>query len=329
LNPCLTWLQIVAFVVTTAMGSPQGSHAHSPRASFSLSITAKEHKVQAGSGVRVKLIMKNTSAREINLDFEPYKGFFDCYFQVFDQAGLPVPPTKYSHYACLEAGFLPWSTTCCPGISLAPGQSVEPELHLTRLFDLTRPGKYSILAAQVDMETHSIVKSNTVSITVIGPAPPPAPFSLAISVKEHTVKAGSEVPMQIVLTNTSADQIAIRGGEPPDAGKRDGYILDVRNAAGEFVPNTAYLNFQPFKAYLFLPGEANFFDRSFHGLKPGETLTNEVILDKLFDLSQPGKYTIQARRADENSKAVAKSNIIKVTVKKSASSEMPGSQVKR
>ena len=49
---------------------------------------------------------------------------------------------------------------------------------------------------------------------------------------------------------------------------------------------------------------------------PGEALKIDFEIDKAYDLSKPGAYTIQLLRMDEATKRVAKSNIITVTVTK-------------
>jgi hypothetical protein len=49
-------------------------------------------------------------------------------------------------------------------------------------------------------------------------------------------------------------------------------------------------------------------------LLPGKTITEEIIVNKLFDLSTPGTYTVQVRRMDNETKTLVISNTIKVTV---------------
>jgi hypothetical protein len=57
-------------------------------------------------------------------------------------------------------------------------------------------------------------------------------------------------------------------------------------------------------------------------LKPGEAREEEIPLDQLYDLSQPGRYTISASRrlsdvtTDPRSHTVAYSNSITITVTK-------------
>jgi hypothetical protein len=49
-------------------------------------------------------------------------------------------------------------------------------------------------------------------------------------------------------------------------------------------------------------------------LKPGETIKDGLTLNRLYDLTKPGKYTIQCQRFDEESNSWVKSNKITITV---------------
>jgi hypothetical protein len=48
--------------------------------------------------------------------------------------------------------------------------------------------------------------------------------------------------------------------------------------------------------------------------KPGRVITEESDLNKEFDLSKPGTYTVHALRVDPDTKQTVTSNIIKFTV---------------
>jgi hypothetical protein len=70
--------------------------------------------------------------------------------------------------------------------------------------------------------------------------------------------------------------------------------------------------------------EAGKRNQQFHGsggnqhvhLAPGETTGMGMSpLGQLYDLSQPGEYTVQVSRVDEETKTLVKSNTITITVK--------------
>ena len=50
-------------------------------------------------------------------------------------------------------------------------------------------------------------------------------------------------------------------------------------------------------------------------MKPWETMTDRVNVSKLYDLTQPGRYTIQFQRLDPETKTFVKSNEITVTLR--------------
>ncbi len=50
-------------------------------------------------------------------------------------------------------------------------------------------------------------------------------------------------------------------------------------------------------------------------LNPGQVFLDDVPLNDLFDLSKPGKYSIQASRYDYLRKVSAKSNSVELIVK--------------
>jgi len=49
-------------------------------------------------------------------------------------------------------------------------------------------------------------------------------------------------------------------------------------------------------------------------LDPGKSVTNRVNVTQVYDLSRPGKYTIQVKQYDDESKSFVKPNKITVTV---------------
>ena len=49
-------------------------------------------------------------------------------------------------------------------------------------------------------------------------------------------------------------------------------------------------------------------------LLPGESWRDLILMKNLYDLSQPGQYTIQVRRWDDETKTWVKSNTLTVTV---------------
>ena len=141
-----------------------------------------------------------------------------------------------------------------------------------------------------------------------------ASFTMSISLKESTVKPGSEVQVAVELTNTSTERIWLwrsRSGPPP-------YTIKLLDREGKGAAVTA-------KGRAFQKGEAIIREngrvvRAFPGggeqvsAAPGETVKDWVSVDDQFDLTQPGIYTIQLERVDLITKLLVKSNALTFTV---------------
>ena len=132
-------------------------------------------------------------------------------------------------------------------------------------------------------------------------------FSIAINAPEDIVKADSSVPLDIILTNTSDKDTSsgeILGGAELN------YDIDVRGSKGELAPETSFGR----KLHHKEPGFTLGGSVVAYYLKPGQTHETRSYLNRVYDLSQPGKYTIQVQRRDPDSNTIVKSNAITITV---------------
>jgi hypothetical protein len=101
-----------------------------------------------------------------------------------------------------------------------------------------------------------------------------------------SVKAGVSVWMDVTLENKSDHVLSIYRALSGDM-DRGGWVykVDVTDAKGEALPLTAYAEK--------LGGMGSGFGK---WSRPRETITDRVDVSKLYDLTGPGKYTIQFRR---------------------------------
>ncbi len=141
-----------------------------------------------------------------------------------------------------------------------------------------------------------------------------ARFSLAISAAQTAVKVGSEIKIDVTLTDTTGQAFLIAG----DAGARGEfeYAVHVEDGNGHEPHETKYLRALRRED----SGNAGDtttlvinFSMGFRQAEPGRALKSEIHLDKLYDLP-PGSYTVQVEDADEESKIIVKSNKLKFTV---------------
>jgi hypothetical protein len=140
-------------------------------------------------------------------------------------------------------------------------------------------------------------------------------FTMSISLVHGTVKPGSEIPVTVEATNTSAspyDFIMARAGGSL-------YKVHLSDSEGKMVPLTC-LGALIQKGNGIAPEEGKCPQRLLVGeaggatMAPGKTAKDTVHLDEWFDLSKPGTYTIQFERLDWATHLTVKSNTVTLTV---------------
>ncbi len=138
------------------------------------------------------------------------------------------------------------------------------------------------------------------------------PITLDLTIRPEVVMAGTSVKLDAALTNHSNTEMVFdlsfacgfdlsleidirdsKGNQPPQTGlfrraKGEDIGPDSRTPEGEFHGHTIDC----------LRNSGR------HGIMPHEGFRSIVDLDRMYDLSQPGKYTVQARRVDINNNAV-------------------------
>lgn len=130
------------------------------------------------------------------------------------------------------------------------------------------------------------------------------PFALALEAEEDTVKAGAEVKVNITLKNSSnrAMHMHLTLAEVD-------YAFEVRDSQGMIPPETDYAKKSK--------GRGHFSNDQIFYLQPGESLPKELlVLTKFYDMSRPGKYTVQVSRVvpRDLGSGTVKSNNLTITV---------------
>jgi hypothetical protein len=127
------------------------------------------------------------------------------------------------------------------------------------------------------------------------------PFKIAISADSSTVVAESDVWIKVSLTNTSNQDLDDSGGYFTGIDLDPNFRFEVRDERGKLVPKRTYPHPELRTGYPV--------NRS---ISPGQTFTQEQRVSVLYDMREPGKYTIQVWR--RNPEYDIKSNIVTVTV---------------
>ena len=167
---------------------------------------------------------------------------------------------------------------------------------------------------ELSLMTRNIIMRPLLIVFLIGICTVPAlaqqqpgkpPFTIVLVTPRPTVTLGSEVWITIRRTNTSDKDVNASAYIDKSTNLDLNYVLELRNSGGRPLPQVADKS-----------PVGRFLDAQFGTLKPGETISNDINLLRLFDLKQPGKYTLQvSRRVPEAlGGGVVKSNIITITI---------------
>jgi hypothetical protein len=298
-----TFAIIVVFLSTlSATHAAKAQTGRAEQAPLSLSIRAVQPIVRAGSPVMVEVIMKNISDHGIP-DFRGSRLYYPrgLALDVLDRSGASPPETKLGER--LKRGADLPVRTVFDGPQHSPGESWEDLLYVSGPYDLSRPGEYTISVRQ-RLTSTLVVDSNTITVTVLDAptfdqkfAQTGASFLLTITTMNDTVKPGADIVLRTYISNLTGHEIKFDAAKMPIA---------VYDSHGNLAPWTGG------------PEWRRIMDTG-NGLTGGAeaygTTGNDFChLDKLYDLSKPGKYTIQASRFDDESKTWVKSNTITLTV---------------
>jgi hypothetical protein len=279
--------------------------------------TEGSHVVKAGSRIFIRITKTNTSNHKMGCGTvsNSMTALDPSYeYDVRRSTGDPASKHVINHMELGSRAFQGLGCEFKPGESSTSGGN-----EITRLYDLSQPGEYTIQVSQAgsDKPNAEVVKSNTITVTVtdddsvIERATPP--FRLRIDASsagtaaDHlVVKAGAEVGIDIVKTNTSKheeDCIMIHNNM---TGVDDKYQYDLRDRSGNPVDKRRIEHPEPF---IIPPGSCT--------LKPGESqASGGNTITRLYDLSRPGEYAVQVSQpvSDNPKDGVVKSNTITITV---------------
>jgi len=229
---------LLPFLIAVASYAQLSPSDQAPAPSFSITANVLENVVKARSEVLLEIAMTNRSKNELvyGIDNEfPIWRLFEIDFR--DSAGNPVPMTPAGQD--IERG----NDTVLHSalVRIKPGKTLQAEMILNRVFDLSRPGSYRIEIRMRDRLSGILVTSSPITVTVPAETTPhkrtkPA-FSIALTAPIESLKAGWRIPVSIVVKNISTKDLnlAIWDGRILD---EFGAGLEVTNSDGKPVPLT-------------------------------------------------------------------------------------------
>jgi Prolyl oligopeptidase family len=162
-------------VAKTPATVPQAAAAAAPKAavtdaqagaagaSFSIAISAVEDEVQVRSDARLSITLKNLSDHQIFFGHRPGRDTPEYSFriEVRNAAGHVVEETAYGREAMQR------QESQSPTVDyVQPGGTVVETAHLTKLVNLSRPGRYTVRVFRKDPESKAVVRSNEITLSV-------------------------------------------------------------------------------------------------------------------------------------------------------------------
>jgi hypothetical protein len=120
--------------------------------------------VKAGLPICVLVYLENRSGKTVTSESNDY--FKHYVIEIRDNEGLPAPEKKI-HREAFSTGLL---------LPKKPGDSWQEMLHVSRYYEMSRPGTYTIQVERKLPDELGVgtVKSNIVSITVLPADDPPS-----------------------------------------------------------------------------------------------------------------------------------------------------------
>lgn len=217
-------VRLMFLLLPTLIGSPGISAAQSsqqPRdakPAFSITLRTRQTVLEVGSPLRVRIAVTNTSDHDIVIG-PPVQ------ISVLDSEAKPVPETPYGMKVHgteprpappPEVG--PPQGVPGPGggglgpLPMRPGETSRGSSgDLSREYDLSKPGTYTIQAREADFYSGSVVESNVLTVTLVGSTQaterPKTSFTLTIYTDQDTVSVGDKFLVIIEVTNTSDHEI--------------------------------------------------------------------------------------------------------------------------
>ena len=167
----ITRMIVFALSCALAFASPGSFKGEKPRPVFSLAIASPETPIKAGAELKLHVTITNTSERDITFvtSVGPVPDD-DHYYRVTPryEDGSIAPPSRFVRERDER---IPIDYGSQIGRTLRPKQSFVDQITVTWLFDLSRPGRYTISVARQMPPRQNLgnswITSNEITITVV------------------------------------------------------------------------------------------------------------------------------------------------------------------
>jgi hypothetical protein len=244
--------------------------------------------------------------------------FWSYEFELRDAQGTLVQRTAEWMRALSQR---PTVVTMSASIPLAAGASLIKTAMLEKLFDLSKPGQYTLRVSFASFacgNSGTRVTSNLIHFTLDAPLNRPSTSQAGISVMASATRArlpvGWGAPVDIVVQNNSGHPLRWAVDDPPNTAP-DEFLtgVEVFDAAGEVCPppkrpnpNWSFSRFRDTVSIIEIP--------------PGKSAEQIILLGDLFDISKPGRYRAKVALLDPESNRNIESNLVSFEIEDTTSS---------
>lgn len=133
--------------------------------------------------------------------------------------------------------------------------------------------------ARKSMKPFSIAAWLLASFSLVAYAQQTAPVSVSVTTETPSVPVGGEIKIKITVSNRSDRNLdLLRGPDGKAEAVNDVQVYDAAN-----------------KSLSRIHGPHGWISRRAQAVEPGGVIENYLILDKLFDMSKPGRYKVVVR----------------------------------
>jgi hypothetical protein len=282
-----------------------------------IEIRVPDDVVRPQSSVLLEMKLTNVAHEAIWLP-SGSPDFWSYEFELRDAQGTLVPRTAEWMRALSQR---PTAITANVSLPLAAGASLIKTVMLEKLFDLSKPGQYTLrvwFASFACGNSGTRVTSNVIHFTLDAPSNRPsisqAGISVTASAPRARLPAGWGAPLDIVVQNNSGHPLRWAADDPPNTAP-DEFLtgVEVFDAAGEVCPPPK----RPDPNW----SSSRFRDTvSTIEIRPGKSAEQIILLGDLFDISKPGRYRAQVALLDPESKRNIESNLVSFEIEDTTSS---------
>jgi hypothetical protein len=209
-------------------------------------------------------------------------------------------------------------------LRLKRGAASTDVIDMGTWYDFTQPGSYTIRVRRFAMFDRAVAESNAITVTVVPPvtlqsapsgAHPPFSLTLWISPRAKSFPLGN-VWFDVITQNTSDHKILLRTQRVDKEQAGVVYKVDVESGNGGVPPLTESGRASDIRGDAPPPPASATPREAGESLRllPGEKWRDSIRVDNLYQIREPGQYTIQVRRWDDETKTWVKSNPLVVTV---------------